>query len=564
MGLLDRFRRTSSDPRAEGGDDFAWASITVENPSQTPGQEIDSLKDEVRRLKEDLSGGISYDPDMYLSPQGGGTLFFNRLSQGQRELNPVQQERALELSYFLYESNPLGKSIVETTRDFVLGDSVGCQSTDADEKRRKEQQEVVDDLWSDPINLMDLKIPSKVLELGLWGEQCYPIDVNPVDGSMRLGYIDPGAINSVFLNPRNVEQALAVITTIRSDTGYDTRWWKIAQPNDDPNSQWYGRIMVDKEPVTWIDAEGVSHSHEVEGTCFYFAVNKVSNAGRGRSDLLCLIDWIDAYDQLLFGEVDRGLLMKAFIWDVQLEGYTDNQITAYQKANPQPRAGSVRYHNEKVQWQAVTPDLKVADASAASDLILSYVSTGARLPKTWLNGTMDVNKATAQELGAPALARLALRQQIVKHMITQIVTCALDQAEMKGLIKKRAKRSGKLRPAAWGLQLSLPDLKNVNQIAAAQAFNNVVVGAATAVMEGFIDLQLAQDLVVMLVKQMGIDVNITDLRARLEANPPPMAADQVQQRPRALNSPPATTAGSKAPPSSQQDVGRLVKGMTNP
>ena len=555
--------------------------------SSSSTQTIAALKEEVSNLREQMwSGGVTADPDMYLSPQGGGSLFFNRLSQGTRELNPLQQQRAIELAYLLYESNPLGKAIVETVRDFILGDSVNVKSVDSDEAERTAQQNVIDGFWDDSINLMDIKLQNKVMELGLFGEQCYPVEINPVDGHVRLGYIDPAAIQKILVDPRNVERQLAVITYARDTMGMpENKWYKIIGPDETAGSEWYGRLQglsfyrsaaelqsrvgnsnvdpidigmpdvgqnasIGDKYVSWINSDGVLESHEVEGSCFYFTVNKVSNATRGRSDLLSLIDWVDAFDQLLFNEIDRGLLLKAFIWDVSLDGYSDQQITEYKKANPQPRPGSVRYHNKSVEWKAVTPDLKAADSAAAADLILSYISTGARLPKTWLNGMMDVNKATAQELGAPALARLSLRQKLVKYIITLIITFALDQAEIHGLVNKRPNVKGTKRPKPWQLHVSLPDLKQVNQIAVAQALNNIVVGLGLAVQQGQVDLEVAQEVVVMFIEQMGVEVNITALKERLKANPPPMMelGTNGVLKPTNMPTPDAKTNGTSGSP----------------
>src|SRR6516164_10149243 len=128
---------------ADLSDDYEFCKSIRQQPvGRDMIRELDALKEETTRLKEQLwSGGVTYDPDMYLPPQGGGSLFFNRLSQGTRELNPLQQQRAIELAYLLYESNPLGKAIVETVRDFVLGESAKVTSADPDEGRREEQNQ---------------------------------------------------------------------------------------------------------------------------------------------------------------------------------------------------------------------------------------------------------------------------------------------------------------------------------------------------------------------------------------------------------------------------------------
>jgi hypothetical protein len=134
---------------------------------------------------------------------------------------------------------------------------------------------------------------------------------------------------------------------------------------------------------------------------------------------------------------------------------------------------------------------------------------------------MDVNKATAQELGTPALARLSLRQEYVRYMIVQIITLALDQAEIHGVISKRANKAGQLRPGAWPLEVTLPDLKQANQIAVAQAINNIVVGLGLAYEQGMVDIEIARDVVVMFIEQMGIHIDKEAMITRIKANPPP-------------------------------------------
>jgi hypothetical protein len=63
----------------------------------------------------------------------------------------------------------------------------------------------------------------------------------------------------------------------------------------------------------------------MEGEVFYFAINKLPNSLRGRSDLMALADWLDLYDQYLFSEVERLHLLSAFVWDYKIEGATDEK-----------------------------------------------------------------------------------------------------------------------------------------------------------------------------------------------------------------------------------------------
>jgi hypothetical protein len=50
---------------------------------------------------------------------------------------------------------------------------------------------------------MSLKLPKKVRELSIYGEQCYPTFVNELDGFVRLGYLDPSLIETIVKDPDN-------------------------------------------------------------------------------------------------------------------------------------------------------------------------------------------------------------------------------------------------------------------------------------------------------------------------------------------------------------------------
>ena len=338
----------------------------------------------VNILRESLFTGTgAYDPDANLQADQGGSLYYRRLTQSERDLSPIVQERALTLAYWLWDTNPMAKRIIELVKDFVVGEGITVQASSEDDSEREDIQAVIDDFWDDPLNQMDIKLHQKVQELGLYGEQCYPVFVNPINGKVRLGYIDPGHIKDVIHHPENAEQAIAVVVKSKDSLGVTDSWYKVLQVNEDATSGSYGRITAsidgDGKPTDTFEVGGDTHTFA--GYCFWFAINKVSNARRGRSDLLTLADWIDGYDQLLFNEIDRSLLLKAFLWDVTVEGATPAEILDIAKKSAPPKPDTVRYHNEKYTWQAVTPDLKTVDATNTADLILSLISTGSGLAK---------------------------------------------------------------------------------------------------------------------------------------------------------------------------------------
>lgn len=329
-----------------------------------------------------------------------------------RDLSPLTHERMLKIAYYLYETDPFGKRIIELPRDYLTAEGV---SFEADDER---VQEVLQKFWDDPINQMDLKLNQKVLELGLWGEQCYSVFVNQANGHVRLGYLDPGLIDKVELDRDNVEVVKRI--KLKRNPGEADKWLSVINVDENPRSLTYGYRM---------------------GESFYFRINAVTTASRGRSDLLALADYLDLYNQFIFNRGERAAFGNAWIWDVTLEGMTAEQIKEWLREHPVPKPGSLRAHNERVKWEAVAPDLKAHDASYDSRMIKNYVLGGAGFPEHFFAEGGETTRATAAEMGEPVIKHLTARQKFVKAMLVEILEFVLDQAMLAGTLPREIDRT---------------------------------------------------------------------------------------------------------------------------
>lgn len=486
-------------------------------PAAIPAKQITELKAEVAMLRE-ASADFGYDPDANLSAAGGGSAYHRRLTQTTRDLPEVTADRARELGVYLYETNPLGKRILEIVRDFCLGEGVTVASQAKDDDDREAQQAVIDRFWQDPVNTVDIRLYDRVLELGLFGEACWPVAVNPANGHVRWGYVDPGQVADVVCDPLNHEIAREIV--LKAATGTERKRLKVIRRDENPGSPTYGRLMgvrIDRATGQVLDTYREDEQDKpYAGACFWWAINKPSAARRGRGDLLAVADWLDSLDQLLFNEVDRNILAKSFIWDVTLTGETQPGVDKWLETNNKaPKPGSVRAHNDKVAWIAVTPDLKMQDAQTGADMILSYIAAGAGVPKHWLSGTIDVNKATATEMGEPAFKRLTSRQKLVRFILEQVVTFVLDQAEVVG--GAGLDRRDKLEPEAWPIVVQAPEIRSKDLKAGADTLNAAATALATARADGVIDQQVQQEAFALLLAQIGVDVDMEAMRQRIEA-----------------------------------------------
>jgi len=298
--------------------------------------------------------------------------------RSKRDLSSRTHERQLRIAYWLYLGYPLAYRGMEITRDFVVGEGISFRAADA------EVQTILNRFWNDPINRWDLKQFQRVLELGLYGEQFYPVEVNPVNGHVRMGYIDPLDVVNVRTDPENVEIIREI--DVREISRYQVepagacddavKTLKVIGPDDDPQSDNFGRLC---------------------GEVFVFQTNKVSNATRGNSDLLPAIDWLETHEQFLFGVHEAAILKTSLVWDVMVEGADRHKLAEFEKRFGKLKKGSTRFHNEKVTISAILPDLGTSELAEHGLMLKTHIATALGLPVHWLSEGGNANRACYSE-----------------------------------------------------------------------------------------------------------------------------------------------------------------------
>ena len=353
-----------------------------------------------------------------------------------RDLNPVTQDKMQNIAVWLYDSDPIAKRIIDLKRDFLVGEGVLVKG------KEKVVDQVLQDFWVDPVNNMDMFVPDMARDIGIFGELALPTFVNTVNGHVQLGYIDPCQISKVVMNPDNCRQAVGLslkdipvyIDSLEKEEVALISSWRIAQGKAAPvagKSKIQYTIINTNQNVDAPELYG-----RLTGETFFFAINKVTNATRGRSDLLALADWIHNYETFLFNRIERARLMNCFLWDVELTGMTQKQVDAWLAMQTIPRPSSIRAHNEKVKWSTVTSNLESNDASNEAMLFRSHIAGGAGIPVFWLGGGEGLTRATALEMSSSTFKNLKTRQKYLQYMIIQILDYVLDQAVIVGRIKK--------------------------------------------------------------------------------------------------------------------------------
>ena len=396
-----------------------------------------------------------------------------------RDLSPMTQAKMQKIAHYLWEQNLLANRLIELPVAYLLAEGVKLTVKD------EENQKTLDRFWKDPINEMALKLPKKVREMAIFGEQVWPAFVNEHDGMVRLGYLDPALIATVVKDPDNPEQTIGIVA-MKNKKGVARRYRAII---NGPEDVFTARTQAIREKFA-------------DGDAFYFPINDLSSGTRGRSDLLSQADWMDGYDQFLWGELSRYDLLRSFLWDVTLKGASPDEVKTRSREISAPKPASVRVHNDSETWQDVTPDLKAVDTEAGARLFRNHVLGGATMPEHWFGGGGDVNRAVGAEMSEPTIKMYAMRQQYWKHILESLGRYVLLKAHQKA-------GQGEIdwSDPAWTVQAVFPELAAKDTTKYAAALQQVVVACVQAIMEKLMSRDYAVRLIGAVATRLGVDAD---------------------------------------------------------
>lgn len=431
--------------------------------------EVPEASAEQVRLTEASGQTVDADDDLWRRLTG----------DGERELDPLSQERMRNVAVYLWDANVIANRIVELPIAYILGEGVRLTA------KEEAMQGGLDAFWRHPINAMDKKLPIKVRELSLYGEQIWPVFVNPFSGAVQLGSIHPSRLKEVVVDPDNPEQPVGLIVS-KGLTEKDLRYRVVV---NGPEELFTQRTRALRETFT-------------DGDVFYFAVNTLSTTRRGRSDLRAPADWLDAYDQFLFGELERYNFLRAFVWDVTVAGADETKIREKAKQIKAPTPGSVRVHNETETWKAETPDLQAADTSNGARLFRNHVLGAASIPEHWFGGGGDVNLATAAEMGGPTYKMFSMRQREIRHMLEEVGRFVIRQA----LIALEGRDPDWTDPRLE-LQVVFPEMIPSDTTKYAAALSQVASACIAAMEAGIIGEEAAVNLLATIAGRLGYELD---------------------------------------------------------
>jgi hypothetical protein len=415
-----------------------------------------------------LSGGGlgSYGPD----PIDGDRGFRRTTGNFRRDVPPWTRERARDHAVTAYRVNPMCRAIVDTLTAFAVGDSgVSPICTDPQVK------EVVDEFWNDPRNnlgsIQEVSMRSQLL----LGEKLYEMMVGPSTGAVRFCPIEPAAIKTVKVYKGNPLWPDVVVLPPTRDSNGEDEQLKVVQVEDETGLR-DGRAM------------------------FWAPWRALDTDIRGVPYIDAILDSLDAYDLVLNNLIDRTSVARYFVVDVAVEG-GQKEVDAFVAArggNHLPPSGSMEIHNKSVEFKPFNAQTGAFEDTRTNGAVLTSVSAGAGLARTWLADPEDSNRATSLTMAEPVRRRVGGVQRIWLAQQTELCRFAVDRAvaakRLPATVKVTDPRTGEEREmsAASTVVVTGPEIAAADSQLAAQVMLNLSTGLNQMVEVGIMSQEAAK------------------------------------------------------------------------
>lgn len=352
------------------------------------------------------------------------SVFGNTQKVQHTDIPIMVQSRMQEVCLYMYQSNPLARRHVNMTRDFIVGDGVKIQAEDP------RVDEYLQAFWQHPSNNMAKRVSDMSIDLSVYGEYLCTFQFAAND-LMLVNYVSPGFIESVETDKSDLSRPIRVMLRVRNN------------PITSFNA--LSGVYVEGNPeIDLLSVDGSTGLRTGEG--LFLAVNKATDASRGLSDLLPMVDPLSNLETFMFNSIERARHMLQWFWDILYEGSTPEQQRTYfrQIVSEGSAPGTLRIHNEKVKWDSASPDLQSAEIERLFNGLFSYVVTALGMPPHWtgMGGSQGSGaRAGAESAAEPAYRSLLNRQGDIRAFLREVVNYQIDHLIKRRKLPKKINRN---------------------------------------------------------------------------------------------------------------------------
>ena len=390
-------------------------------------------------------------------------------SSSRREVPFWTRDRLVTHSIANYRVSPLGRAIIDTYTAFCVGDSGVRPQSDV-----PAVQAALDRFWNDPANAespravsnASMTISNPMNETS--SETAIETMVGDMSGVVRLSPVDPHQVKDVELwagNPLWHDQLI-----VRD--GEAQKPLQIVYRND--------LTELREGQVLWLPSWHTSHFDR-----------------RGIPFMAPIIDWVDAYDQMLWNLVDRTKLARHIVFDVTLKGAEQKDIDKFIQDRGgvhAPASGTVEVHNDTVEWKPMQPALGSYEDTNTTRALMTQVAGGAGLARTWLAEPEGSNRATALTMAEPVRRRVGGVQNLWLGFMRELCAYQVDQLVARDRLPMTVDMNGRQVPTSEAFTMIGPEIAAADAQMKSAVLVNLGTGLGALVQAEILGREAAQKL----------------------------------------------------------------------
>ena len=344
-----------------------------------------------------------------------------------RSVMTRERKRALQG----YRENSMLYRAVELKVDHLIGDDGIRPGSPSPELER-----FLNRFWDHPENDMDARLPVIAAEQIIAGDIFVLLFT---DGLSGMSYIRPLPYDMVLdieVSPTDFEREVAFIVAAGDGT-----------------TKRYPAYSDELEPT----AECVFHGK----------INAPVGSLWGQSDLATALDEANAYKQIHKARSRLHWAMRLFNWFVTVPAGKVAEASA-KYATP-PQSGSIIVKSDSEQWEAITPNIRGADAAQDLFALRLDILAGLGLPPFWFGDVTGMNFSTAQIVEYNTFRNLKRKQRALLHLLRRVLLGASHRAYVLGTLRKR--------PTPELITFNIADITKDDDERIAAAWRDLAAGA---------------------------------------------------------------------------------------
>jgi hypothetical protein len=311
-----------------------------------------------------------------------------------RDRLSYDRKKILDQAINAWRSNPIARRVVQLTTEFVIGDGLAFQTTNA------RANKFLTEFWNHPLNNLTEQLPE-------WADEAWRT------GDLFILFsVDEGGMIYVRALP---SESIGVIQTAENDYRQELLY-KRDEQDENP---W---------PSLSLSKSGFGFGEGGGGAVLHFPLERAIGASFGESDLAPVLYWIGLNRQWLedrarlnyFRQMFSFILQRPFTSQAEKEKYMRDFAAKLPK-----KSGGVLGLDPNESLTALFPNLAAFEAGADGLALKRMIAIGAGIPLHYLAEPEESTRTTAEAAGTPTFKHFKHRQNYLSNVLLGVLCTAL-------------------------------------------------------------------------------------------------------------------------------------------